>query len=39
VNYRGTTAAAIAAMRAAGFEAAVANGLSAALHKSMSMES
>jgi pyrroline-5-carboxylate reductase len=37
VNYRGTTAAAIAAMHAAGFEAAVANGLSAALHKSMSM--
>jgi pyrroline-5-carboxylate reductase len=35
VNYRGTTAAAIAAMLAAGFEAAVANGLSAALHKSM----
>jgi hypothetical protein len=28
VNYRGTTAAAIAAMRAAGFEAAVADGLS-----------
>ena len=35
VNYRGTTAAAIAAMRAAGFEAAVADGLSAALQKSM----
>jgi pyrroline-5-carboxylate reductase len=37
VNYRGTTATAIAAMRAAGFEAAVADGLSAALQKSMSM--
>lgn len=37
VNYRGTTAAAIEAMRAAGFEAAVADGLSAALQKSVSL--
>ncbi|MER9136098.1 NAD(P)-binding domain-containing protein [Mesorhizobium sp. M0830] len=37
LDYRGTTAAAIEAMRAAGFEAAVADGLAAALQKSVSM--
>lgn len=37
VGYRGTTAAAIEAMRASGFEAAVANGLSAALDKAVAM--
>jgi pyrroline-5-carboxylate reductase len=37
VNYRGTTAAAIEAMRAADFDTAVACGLSAALQKSVSM--
>jgi pyrroline-5-carboxylate reductase len=37
VAYRGTTAAAIEAMRAAGFEAAIANGLYAARQKSVSM--
>ncbi|ESY73497.1 pyrroline-5-carboxylate reductase [Mesorhizobium sp. LNHC252B00] len=37
VNYRGTTAAAIEAMRAAGFEAAVRGGLAAALQKSVAM--
>ncbi|WFU47566.1 pyrroline-5-carboxylate reductase family protein [Sinorhizobium terangae] len=37
VGYRGTTAAAIEAMRAAGFEAAVADGLAAAQRKSVSM--
>jgi pyrroline-5-carboxylate reductase len=37
VDYRGTTAAAIEAMRAAGFEAAVRDGLAAALQKSVSM--
>jgi pyrroline-5-carboxylate reductase len=37
VSYRGTTAAAIAAMRVAGFDAAVRNGLDAAFQKSMTM--
>lgn len=37
LDYRGTTAAAIEAMRAAGFEAAVADGLAAALQKSVTM--
>lgn len=37
VDYRGTTAAAIEAMRAAGFEAAVSRGLAAALSKSVRM--
>lgn len=37
LDYRGTTAAAIEGMRAAGFDASVANGLSAALKKSVSM--
>jgi pyrroline-5-carboxylate reductase len=37
LSYRGTTAAAIEAMRAAGFEAVVAGGLRAALRKSVSM--
>lgn len=37
VDYRGTTAAAIEAMRAAGFEAAVRDGLAAALQKSVSI--
>jgi len=37
LDYRGTTAAAIEAMRAGGFEAAVADGLAAALQKSVSM--
>ncbi|MFD2055903.1 pyrroline-5-carboxylate reductase family protein [Mesorhizobium calcicola] len=37
LDYRGTTAAAIEAMRAAGFEAAVRDGLAAALQKSVSM--
>ncbi|MCA1406757.1 NAD(P)-binding domain-containing protein [Ensifer sp. IC3342] len=37
VSYRGTTAAAIETMRAAGFDAAVAGGLAAALQKSVSM--
>ncbi|MDL2405768.1 pyrroline-5-carboxylate reductase dimerization domain-containing protein [Rhizobium calliandrae] len=37
VNYRGTTAAGIESMRATGFEAAVAEGLSAAFQKSVSM--
>jgi pyrroline-5-carboxylate reductase len=37
VSYRGTTAAAIEAMRAAGFEAAVASGLTAARKKSVGM--
>ncbi|QND45603.1 NAD(P)-binding domain-containing protein (plasmid) [Rhizobium lusitanum] len=37
LDYRGTTAAAIEGMRAAGFDAAVANGLSAAFKKSVSM--
>jgi pyrroline-5-carboxylate reductase len=35
--YRGTTAAAIEAMRACGFDAAIATGLEAALHKSKGM--
>lgn len=39
VNYRGTTAAGIDAMRAAGFDEAVASGLAAALAKSESMGS
>ncbi|ANL31630.1 pyrroline-5-carboxylate reductase protein (plasmid) [Rhizobium phaseoli] len=37
LDYRGTTAAAIQGMRAAGFDAAVADGLSAAFKKSVSM--
>ncbi|MQB41803.1 pyrroline-5-carboxylate reductase dimerization domain-containing protein [Rhizobium sp. ICMP 5592] len=37
LDYRGTTAAAIEGMRAAGFDASVANGLSAAFKKSVSM--
>ncbi|MGH6807406.1 MAG: pyrroline-5-carboxylate reductase dimerization domain-containing protein, partial [Ensifer adhaerens] len=37
LDYRGTTAAAIEAVRAAGFDAAVAEGLAAALKKSVSM--
>ena len=37
LDYRGTTAAAIDAMRAAGFEAAVRDGLAAALQKSVTM--
>ncbi|TGQ69339.1 pyrroline-5-carboxylate reductase [Mesorhizobium sp. M00.F.Ca.ET.186.01.1.1] len=37
LDYRGTTAAAIEAMRAAGFEAAVRDGLAAALQKSVIM--
>ncbi|MER9495313.1 NAD(P)-binding domain-containing protein [Mesorhizobium sp. M0320] len=37
LDYRGTTAAAIEAMRAAGFEAAVADGLASALQKSVTM--
>ncbi|WP_018236297.1 pyrroline-5-carboxylate reductase [Ensifer sp. BR816] len=37
VSYRGTTAAAIEAMRAAGFDAAVRDGLAAAYQKSMNM--
>jgi pyrroline-5-carboxylate reductase len=37
LDYRGTTAAAIEAMRAAGFDASVARGLSAAFQKSVSM--
>ncbi|MCA2406617.1 NAD(P)-binding domain-containing protein (plasmid) [Rhizobium leguminosarum bv. viciae 248] len=37
VGYRGTTAAAIEGMRAAGFDASVAEGLSAAFKKSVSM--
>ncbi|MCA1444241.1 NAD(P)-binding domain-containing protein [Ensifer sp. IC4062] len=37
LGYRGTTAAAIEAMRAAGFDAAVADGLAAAQRKSVSM--
>jgi pyrroline-5-carboxylate reductase len=37
VDYRGTTAAGIEAMRDAGFDAAVSAGLSAALRKSVSM--
>ncbi|RWD01974.1 MAG: pyrroline-5-carboxylate reductase [Mesorhizobium sp.] len=37
LDYRGTTAAAIEAMRASGFEAAVGDGLAAALQKSVSM--
>lgn len=37
VSYRGTTAAAIETMRAAGFDAAVAAGLAAALQKSVRM--
>jgi pyrroline-5-carboxylate reductase len=39
VAYRGTTAAAIEAMRAAGFERAVAEGLAAAFRKSVDMGS
>jgi pyrroline-5-carboxylate reductase len=35
VNYRGTTAAAIEAMRSAGFEAAIRDGLEAALRKAV----
>ncbi|PDT46549.1 pyrroline-5-carboxylate reductase [Sinorhizobium fredii] len=37
LSYRGTTAAAIESMRAAGFEAAIASGLAAALKKSVRM--
>ena len=37
VDYRGVTAAAIEAMRAAGFDAAVSAGLSAALEKSLAL--
>ncbi|PDS75704.1 pyrroline-5-carboxylate reductase dimerization domain-containing protein [Rhizobium sp. L43] len=37
LDYRGTTAAAIEGMRAAGFDASVAKGLSAAFEKSVSM--
>ncbi|TCN36528.1 pyrroline-5-carboxylate reductase family protein [Sinorhizobium americanum] len=37
VGYRGTTAAAIEAMRASGFDAAVRNGLDAAFRKSVTM--
>jgi pyrroline-5-carboxylate reductase len=37
LDYRGTTAAAIEGMRAAGFDASVAEGLSAAFKKSVSM--
>ncbi|WEX78413.1 NAD(P)-binding domain-containing protein [Sinorhizobium numidicum] len=37
LGYRGTTAAAIEAMGAAGFDAAIAGGLAAALQKSVSM--
>ncbi|MGO7424775.1 pyrroline-5-carboxylate reductase family protein, partial [Rhizobium ruizarguesonis] len=37
VGYRGTTAAAIEGMRAAGFDGSVAKGLSAAFKKSVSM--
>jgi pyrroline-5-carboxylate reductase len=37
VEYRGVTAAAIAAMRAAGFETAVSAGLAAALEKSLAL--
>lgn len=37
LRYQGTTAAAIEAMRAAGFDAAVASGLAAAFKKSVSM--
>ncbi|EJZ18944.1 putative pyrroline-5-carboxylate reductase [Rhizobium sp. Pop5] len=37
LGYRGTTAAAIEGMRAAGFDASVADGLSAAFKKSVSM--
>ncbi|ACI58146.1 Pyrroline-5-carboxylate reductase (plasmid) [Rhizobium leguminosarum bv. trifolii WSM2304] len=37
LDYRGTTAAAIESMRAAGFDASVAKGLSAAFQKSVSM--
>ncbi|MBB2754012.1 UNVERIFIED_ORG: pyrroline-5-carboxylate reductase [Rhizobium aethiopicum] len=37
LDYRGTTAAAIDSMRAAGFDASVAKGLSAAFQKSVSM--
>ncbi|MDK1378698.1 MULTISPECIES: pyrroline-5-carboxylate reductase dimerization domain-containing protein [unclassified Sinorhizobium] len=37
VSYRGTTAAAIEAMRAAGFDAAVGDGLAAAFQKSVNM--
>ncbi|RVD42030.1 pyrroline-5-carboxylate reductase, partial [Mesorhizobium sp. M4A.F.Ca.ET.020.02.1.1] len=37
LDYRGTTAAAIEAMRASGFEAAVGDGLAAALQKSVIM--
>lgn len=37
LDYRGTTAAAIETMRAAGFDASVADGLSAAFKKSVSM--
>ncbi|EJC83460.1 pyrroline-5-carboxylate reductase [Rhizobium leguminosarum bv. trifolii WSM2297] len=37
LDYRGTTAAAIEGMRAAGFDASVAKGLSAAFQKSVSM--
>ena len=39
VDYRGVTAAAIEAMRAAGFDAAVSAGLSAALEKSLALQS
>ncbi|MBX5199350.1 NAD(P)-binding domain-containing protein [Rhizobium sp. NZLR10] len=37
LDYRGTTAAAIESMRAAGFDASIAKGLSAAFEKSVSM--
>jgi pyrroline-5-carboxylate reductase len=37
VSYRGTTAAAIEAMRGAGFDAAIRDGLAAAFQKSMNM--
>ena len=37
VDYRGVTAAAIEAMREAGFDAAVSAGLSAALEKSLAL--
>jgi pyrroline-5-carboxylate reductase len=37
VEYRGVTAAAIEAMRAAGFDAAVSAGLAAALKKSLAL--
>ena len=37
LNYRGTTAAAIEAMRAGGFDGAVAAGLAAAMTKAIAM--